>query len=84
MAGGGFLVAKHTLVKHHFAQYHFRVFDKVSIERESILGFLYGNPWAVILVRHDFPFPLLQKENVRGGLCSRHLFERIVWEPDCP
>ena len=62
VAGGGFFIAKHALVKHHLAQHHFRVVDKIGVQRDTILIFLNGNPWAVVLVRHDFPFPLLQEQ----------------------
>ena len=84
VAGGGFLVAKHTLVKHHLAQHHFRMVNKIGVQRNAALCLFNGNPWAVIFIRHNFPFPLLQKKNISGRLGSRHLFERIVREPDCP
>ncbi len=83
MAGSGFLIAVHPFIKYYLPQYHFRVVDKVTVHRDAIYIFFNEQPRAVFFIRYDFPFPFLQKQDIRCGFSSCHLLEGIVWQADC-
>jgi len=78
VAGGGLFVAEHGLVKYHFAQHHFWVVNKIAVHRDTVCVLLHRKPRAVFFIRHDFPFPLFQIQNIRGGFCSGHLLEGVI------